>query len=189
MSRTRSTLLEQIRDLDDAQGWEQFDAIYRPMIFRYARDRGLSLDQAEELAQDCMTALVERIQRFQRRASFRGWLRGLVDHKVADQLRKRPPERQGVTRDFSRPQEREKTPAEIWERQWNRAHLLRCLDRVRAEVSEHTYRAFELYVIEEKPVAEISRLLGLTPNQVYVAKSRVMARIEERWLQSVEGIE
>jgi RNA polymerase sigma-70 factor (ECF subfamily) len=180
MSRTRSSLLEQIRDLGDSRGWERFDELYRPMLFRYARDRGLSLDEAEEIVQECMTAMVEGIQRFERKASFRGWLRGMVDNKVADQIRKRNPERQGFTRDFARPQERERSPAELWEREWNRAHLLQCLAHVRAEVSEHTFRAFQLYVLEGLPVSEISRRLGMTANQIYVAKSRVMTRIEER---------
>ncbi len=188
MARTRTSLLERVRNLEDSLAWEQFDAIYRPMLRRYAQDRGLSDEQSDEIVQECMTAIVERIQRFERQASFRGWLRGLVDHKVADHLRKRRSEQQGLTRDFEREQCREATPAHHWEREWNRAHLLHCLQLVRSEVAEHTYQAFDLYVINEMPVADVSRMLGMTPNQIYVAKSRVMARIEERWSEIMDGI-
>jgi RNA polymerase sigma-70 factor (ECF subfamily) len=188
MARTRTSLLDRLRDLDDSLAWEQFDAIYRPMLRRYAHDRGLTGEQADEIVQECMTAIVERIQRFERQASFRGWLRGLVDHKVADHLRKQRPEKQGLTGDFEREQHREVTPAQMWEREWNRAHLLHCLEVVRSQVAEHTYQAFDLYVVREMPVAEVSRMLGMSANQIYVAKSRVMARIEERWSEIMDGI-
>lgn len=151
MPRTRTTLLKRIKDLADGPSWEEFDRLYRPLLLRYARARGLSQDEAEEIAQDCMASVAAGIQEFQRRVSLRGWLRGMVDHKVADQLRKRRGEVNARTADLQREQTCEENPALLWQQQWNRTHLLYLLNQMRNEVAPMTHAAFELYVIEELP--------------------------------------
>jgi len=188
MSRTRSSLLERIRNLEDGPSWEEFDRLYRPLLLRYALDRGLHRDEADEIAQQCMAAIAGGIQGFQRRVSLRGWLRGMVDHKVDDQLRRRRHEAPARTADFQTEQAREDNPAQLWERQWNRTHLLYCLNLVRDEISPLTYEAFERYVIREQPVGEITERLGMTANQVYVAKHRVIERLKKRWTELAEGL-
>jgi RNA polymerase sigma factor (sigma-70 family) len=188
MSRTRSSLLSRIKDLADGPSWEEFDRIYRRLLVRYALARGLNRDEAEEIAQQCMAALATGIQNFTRQVSFRGWLRGMVDRKVADHLRKRAHEVPARTRDLEREQTTEENPALVWERQWNRTHLLYWLNQIRTEAAPMTFAAFEMYVIQERPVAEIAERLGMTPNQIYVAKHRVLAKLRERWADVADGI-
>jgi len=188
MSETRSSLLRRVRDFHDERSWQEFDRLYRPLLVRYARDRGLDQDAAEEVAQHCMAAVAERIRTFERQASFRGWLRGMIDHKVDDELRKHYREPAARTMDFEKEQAREDNPELLWERHWNRTHLLYCLNQIRNEVSPVTYEAFEQYVIHERPIAEITERLGLTPNQLYVAKHRVMSRLKDRWGELADGL-
>jgi hypothetical protein len=57
-SATRSSLLSRVRDLQDADGWMRFDQLYRPMLIEYARHRGLRQEAAEEIAQQCLAAIV-----------------------------------------------------------------------------------------------------------------------------------
>ncbi|MHC4065122.1 MAG: RNA polymerase sigma factor, partial [Planctomycetota bacterium] len=152
MSRTRSSLLDRIKNLEDGLSWEEFDEIYRPLLLRYALARGLSREEGQEIAQQCMVSIASGIQNFQRRVSFRGWLRGMIDNKVAEQFRKRRREVAARTADFEREQTTEENPALVWERQWNTTHLLYCLNLVRNEVAPMTYRAFELYVLHQTPV-------------------------------------
>ncbi len=188
MSETRSSLLKRVKNLDDDASWGEFDRIYRPLLARYARARGLSQEEADEIAQQCMAAIVTGIQGFERRVSFRGWLHGMIDHKVNDQLRKRRRERGARTADLEREDPREDNPALVWERQWNRTHLLYCLNQIRADIVPATYQAFEMYVLEEKPVAEIAEALSMTRNQIYVAKHRVMAKIKKYWDELADGV-
>ncbi len=188
MSETRASLLSRIKDLGDGASWEEFDKLYRPLLVRYAAARGLDKDESEEIAQQCMAAIVTGIEDFQRRKSFRGWLHGMIDNKVNDQLRKRRREQGALTADFEREQECEDNPALIWERQWNRTHLLYCLNRVRDEVAAVTFDAFEMYVIREMPVDAIVERLGVTPNQIYAAKHRVKDRIRKHWDQLADGV-
>ncbi len=188
MSDTRISLLERIRDLEDGASWQEFDQIYRPLLYRYAMARGLDPEEAEEIAQQCMTAIAGGIKSFERRVSFRGWLHGMIDNKVKDQLRKRKKEVEAKTHDFERPEGREGNPALLWERQWNRTHLLYCINQVRNEVAPTTFDAFDMYVLQGIPVTEISERLDMSANQIYVAKHRVIARIKSRWGDLADGL-
>lgn len=38
---------------------------------------------------------------------------------------------------------------------------------------------FPLLVLEETPAGEVAQRMGITPNAVYVAKARVLARLRE----------
>jgi RNA polymerase sigma-70 factor, ECF subfamily len=188
VSETRSSLLNRIKDLADGPSWEEFDRIYRRLLVHYALSRGLNQDEAEDIAQQCMASLAEGVQNFTRQVSFRGWLRGMVDRKVTDQLRKRKHEVPARTRDLQGEQATEENPALAWERQWNRTHLLYWLNQIRTEIAPLTYTAFELYVVQERPVAEITARLGMTPNQIYLAKHRVLGKLKERWAALDNGI-
>ena len=188
LTGTRTSLLERVRDLNDTEGWGQFDRLYRPMLVGYAHCRGLPGEAAEEIAQQCLAAIVSRIQGFERTYSFRGWLRGMVDHKVSDFLIERRRHGQADTDGFRETRDPGPSPAEIWQRQWNRAHLRHVLAHLRTNFARHTLQAFWLYVLQERSVEEISRALDMTPNQVYVAKSRVMRSIRERFGDMFESL-
>ncbi|MFQ5414699.1 MAG: RNA polymerase sigma factor [Phycisphaerae bacterium] len=187
MPDTRSSLLSRVRDFDDDAGWKEFDRLYRPMLARYAQRRGLGPDAAEEIAQQCLEVVVSQIRAFRRRRSFRGWLRRIVDNKVKQHLASR---RAGELGGDALVRAVGSVPdaGELWERQWNRTHLLYCLASLRNEFAAHTLAAFELYVLEERPVRDIAERLSLTPNQIYVAKSRVMKRLSTRFSDLVETL-
>ena len=143
MSKTRSSLLRRIQDPSDHPLWEEFDALYRPLLIQYAASRNLTRDEAEEIAQQCMAAIAGGVQKFERRSSLRGWMRGIVDNKVKDHLRTHRREAAARTRDFQREQTTESNPATLWERHWNKTHLLYCLSLIKEDVSPLTYQAFE----------------------------------------------
>lgn len=186
-SATRTTLLRRVADFSDAQGWTEFDALYRPMLIRYAKARRLNSSAAEEVAQQCLVAILAQIRRFKRTRSFRGWLRAMVNHKVSDYLSK---QRKGTIdlREHSPSEPVETDPAELWMREWNAAHLRKLVESLRDHFAAHTLRAFELYVLEEKPVDEICSMLGLTSNQVYVAKNRVTRHLREAHGESIQDL-
>lgn len=180
MPSTRTSLLEGVRDLRNPRDWSEFDRVYRPLLAGYARRRGLGDDEAEEIAQQCMAVIVERIGTFNRRVSFRAWLRKMVDHKVSHHFSRRARVRRAGTTILNQAPGREPSPDDEWERQWNRTHLLYCLNALRDNFASHTLRAFEMYVLEGRPVVDICRELNITPNQVYVAKARVKQRLREQ---------
>lgn len=179
MTATRSSLLLRVRDPGDSASWSEFHSIYRPLLIRYACHRGLDAESAEDVAQQCLSAVSQRIRKFEKKRSFRAWLRGMVDNKVSDHIA-RNGSQAGQLNEASLESSSESGPlARLWEQTWNERLLEVLRDHLRGHFAEHTLRAFELYVMKDMPVEQIATLLGMTPNQIYVAKSRVVRYLRE----------
>ncbi len=75
---TRASLLLQLQAGDDQDGWQEFVAIYRPIIYRLARKRGLQDADAQDLAQQVLLSIAGAIERWHKHdesTRFRHWLR------------------------------------------------------------------------------------------------------------------
>lgn len=179
---TSTSLLQRVKDARDKEGWRHFFHIYQPLLYRFARARGLSRDDAEDIAQQCMTLLTEEMPRFEysrAKGGFKHWLRRLANNKINDFLKKRRiPGAKSA--DFRRPQEREASLDELWEREWERKHLQHFLKQIRDEVAPATYQAFQYYVLCDWPVERVVGTLGITPEQVYAAKSRLTRKLRAK---------
>lgn len=181
MDTTRASLLLRLRDHNDSEAWDQFVSLYRPILIRCARARGLDAEDAEDVAQHCSAAVSRKIADFDydpRRGRFRGWLRKMVNDRVCSLLRRRG-ERPAESGDFERPQERERSPEEVWEQIWLEEHLRHCCERVRQRVGSRTYEAFRRVAVDQCSVKEVCAALDMTANQMYVAKSRVTRRLQD----------
>ena len=64
MPTTRATLLQRVRDSRDAEAWEEFFALYAPLLQGYARALGLSAPDAEDVRDQCLLVVVQRIGTF-----------------------------------------------------------------------------------------------------------------------------
>ena len=54
---TRDSLLARIGGPRDEEAWREFVTIYRPVVYRLARRRGLQHEDAEDLAQQVMISV------------------------------------------------------------------------------------------------------------------------------------
>ena len=74
---TRPSLLVRIRDARDAEAWREFVRLYSPLVYRFARRKGLQDADAADVTQDVMRAVMSSVRRLDYdpdRGSFRGWL-------------------------------------------------------------------------------------------------------------------
>ena len=67
-----------------------------------------------------------------------------------------------------------------WDDEHDRHVALALLAAIRPEFSTGTWLAFEQTSREGRPIAEVAARLGMTPNAVMIAKSRVLKRLRER---------
>ena len=191
MYNTRPSLLLRIRDRSDVEAWRTFDAVYRPMLRRFARAWGLSEDDADEVAQHCLTALSDRIADFEydrRRGRFKRWLRTLVNNRVRDLLRQHRPV-QADTAMLGGAQQREASPEEVFDRIWMEEHLAHGLRSLRDEVEERTFGAFVALVIDQQPVREVCARFDLKPGNVYTIKWRLTERLAAKVRELADGCE
>ncbi len=182
MDETRASLLIRIQDEGDLQSWQEFYRLYAPLIYRFVRQKGMSQADAEEIRDECMETVVRKISEFQydrARGGFKNWLRRIAYNRMID-LRRRRREKHANTKELHAVVTEDPGPDEIWDRQWRKAHLRFCVQQIKNEVSEQNYRAFWLLMFEERSVVEVGAELSMNTNQIYKAKSRVLARIRQK---------
>src|SRR5947209_20217545 len=63
--QTRPSLLLRIRDAGDRAAWLQFVEIYAPLVYRFARKRGLQDADAADLAQEVLQAVAGASRRLE----------------------------------------------------------------------------------------------------------------------------
>lgn len=66
-----------------------------------------------------------------------------------------------------------------WDEEHNRHVMRKLLEEMRDEFEPRTWQAFERFALEARPAAEVAKELNLTPNAVFIAKSRVMSRLRQ----------
>ena len=184
---TRPSLLVRIRDARDAEAWEQFVEIYAPLVYHFVRKRGLQDADAADLTQDVLHRVGEAIHRLEydpKRGTFRGWLFTVTRNRLYDFLadRSRQP---AATGDTGVRERAERIPAASddetasWDREYERSLFEWAARQVRPNFTESTWKAFWRTAVEGKRPGDVASDLGLRVGAVYIAKSRVTARLRE----------
>ena len=187
---TRPSLLLRVRDVNDNLAWTQFVEIYTPLIYGYCRSRGLQDGDAADVAQESMRAVAKAIGKFEydpQRGKFRNWLLTVVQSKLYNFLaqQKRQPELAGETT-LQLKLGPEAVEDATWEADYYRAIFNWAAERIRGEFQESTWQAFWRTTIDERDGKEVAESLGISVGAVYVAKSRVIARLKQE-IRSVDA--
>jgi RNA polymerase sigma-70 factor (ECF subfamily) len=184
---TRPSLLVRLRDPRDSSAWSLFVDLYAPLIHGFARKRGLQDADAADLTQDVLRRVAQGIRKLDydpERGSFRGWLFTIVRNHLRNVLSRGDRFAQG-SGDTAVEQllQAQAAPEPDEEEEWNRDHQRRLLawaaDQVRRSVSETAWQAFYQSSIEGKESKDVARSLGMSIAAVYMARSRVRARLKE----------
>jgi RNA polymerase sigma-70 factor, ECF subfamily len=183
--RTRASLILRLQDAEDIAAWDEFAAIYGPVVFNVARSRGFQAADAENLVQEVFMAVAGSISPWLQRddrGSFRAWLLRIARNAAVDMITQRATRSLG--RDGSGAQVHLANLAapelsDALDLQYERTIFQWASERVRASVAEHTWQAFWLTSIEELSIEATAAKLKTRPGNIYFARSRVMARIKE----------
>jgi RNA polymerase sigma-70 factor (ECF subfamily) len=193
MLDTRITLLRRTRDLGDAQSWDEFHAIYRPLIFAYLRSWGIKEHDANDLSQVVFSWLVAILPGFEldrSRGRFRTYLWTLARNAWISELRGKKV-RDGAEEEWKlRVRQADEFQSrrldELANLERRRNTLEAVLPRVLANTSETARKCFEGRVVLRRPAAEIAIELGISSNCVFVHASRVLKEVR-RLCAEIEG--
>jgi RNA polymerase sigma-70 factor (ECF subfamily) len=185
---TRASLLVRIRDAHDTDAWRQFLQVYAPVVYGYARKRGLQDADAADLMQEVfrsVAASAGRLDYDPERGSFRGWLYTVTRNKLYNFLdRNRNQVRgsggSGAQELLEKQVGREEDGADLWDREYERRLFAWATEQVRDEFQEATWQAFWLTAVEGKSAREAGAATGMSPGAIYVAKSRILARLRQQ---------
>ena len=193
---TRPSLLIRLKDPWDLQAWEDFVGIYRPVILRLAKFRGLQHSDAEDLAQQVLLSISKVIPEWQhdpQRARFRTWLRRVVGNAAINALTRRRGDRGRRVdaapvsiHDTGMDEPADQHFLEQLELESRRETFRRAADDVRDEFHPDTWEAFWLTAVEGLSAEEAGSQIGKSAGAVYVARSRVVRRLQKK-VQELEG--
>jgi RNA polymerase sigma-70 factor (ECF subfamily) len=184
LPNTQASLLVRLRDPADAEAWREFVQVYAPVIHAYARRRQCQDADAADLTQEVLRSVASAVKLLaydRRRGTFRGWLFTITRHKLLDfQERQRRGQGVGGTSAQARIDELPaRAEADLWEEELQRHTFAVAAEKARAEFEPATWEAFWQTAVEDRKPAEVAATLGVSVGAVYIARSRVQARLKQ----------
>jgi RNA polymerase sigma-70 factor (ECF subfamily) len=185
MLATSHSLLERLHDRADVQAWQRLLSVYEPWLRGWLSRQDLQQADVDDVLQDILLVVSEKLPEFRhngRTGAFRAWLRLILTNRVRHFLREKryhqalisAQEPKSWVDDLADPN------SEL-SRQWDQEHdqqiVRRLLASIHMEFNATTWNVFQMLVLHERPAAEVAEHFGITPNAVYVAKARVLARL------------
>jgi RNA polymerase sigma-70 factor (ECF subfamily) len=182
---TSRSLLERLQDRGDAWAWQRLLTAYEPWLRGWLSRAALQPADADDVLQDVLVVVSQKLPEFVhngRAGAFRTWLRSILTNRVRHFLRTRQNRQAlGTPQPLNDWLDQLADPDSALSREWDAEHdrhvARRVLATIQGEFNAQTWEVFRLLVLEEVPAAEVARRLGITPNAVYVAKARVLARL------------
>jgi RNA polymerase sigma factor (sigma-70 family) len=178
---TSATLLYKVSlSPSDHVAWARFVGLYGVRIRGWCRQWGLQAADAEDVTQNVLLRLAQRLRTFEYdpSRSFRGWLRAVTQNSLADFLADRKRQCSGsgddkVLEQLQSVQARDDLIERLKE-QFDAEVLAVACARVQERVSPQTWEAFRLTAYERLSGDEAAGRLGISRATVFNAKSRVM---------------
>lgn len=184
---TRASLILRLHDAADVAAWDEFVAIYGPVVFRMATRQGLQAADAENLAQEVFVAVARSVSLWlerEHRGSFRAWLLRIARNLAVNMLTRRSTRSLG-TGGVETEQQLAELPApetdvsSQFDIEYRREVFAWAADQVRESVAFTTWQSFWLTRVEGISIAEAAEQLGISVGNVYIGRSRVMSRLRE----------
>ena len=185
---TRASLLVRMRDRRDGRAWAEFVQIYEPVVYRLARGQGLQDADARDLTQQVLIAVAARVERWdpdRSKGSFRGWLFRVARNLIVNLMinRRRHPPGTGDS-DVQRLLDEKPAPASeesaLFDVEYRRQLFRWAAEQVRGEFRETTWDAFWRTCVDGCQIKQAAQQLELSVGAVYIARSRVLARLREK---------
>jgi RNA polymerase sigma-70 factor (ECF subfamily) len=180
-------LLIRVRDPADQAAWHEFVEIYRPIILRLARQKGMQEADAEDVAQQVLVAVAKAVEQQghdRKRAKFRTWLARIAHNAILNALTRGKPDRgsgDSALLALLHQHNSHTGPDSDLLRLEHRREVFRWAARqVCKEFHQATWEMFWLTAVEGRAVEVVAEELAKNRGAVYAARSRIMRRIQEK---------
>jgi RNA polymerase sigma-70 factor (ECF subfamily) len=182
---TRPSLLVRMRDPQDTGAWSQFVEIYAPLVYGFARKKGLQDADAADVTQNVLRRVsggAAKLEYDPGKGSFRGWLftiaRRQLSNFFAGRTRQNPGTGDTAVHELLADQPAPGEQAR-WDDEYEQRLFAWAAAQSRKDFEASTWQAFWQTAVEGKAAKDVAAVLGLTVGAVYIGKSRVMARLRE----------
>ena len=168
---TRGSLLSAVRRGDEV-GWDEFYAMYKPLILLRGGDLRLSQTEKEELVQLVMLDFFKGSRSFvydKSKGRFKAW----------DLMRKRQDGTVSIESDDFGIEELPAEAEDHWENEWRELVLVQAFEELKLKCEPTTLQSYDYFVRQNLSAKEVANLLDIKPNAVYQHKARVEEMLRE----------
>ena len=180
-------MLIRVRDPADQAAWHEFVEIYRPVILRLARQKGMQEADAEDVAQEVLAAVAKAVEQREhdpQRAKFRTWLNRVAHNAILNALTRGRPDRgsgdSALLAVLNQHESHSGPDSDLLRLEYRREVFRWAARQVRKEFQQATWDAFWLTAVEGRAVEVVAEELAKNRGAIYAARSRVMRRIQEK---------
>ena len=184
LDRTTTVMLTALHDPRNAAAWEAFDRRYRPILIGFSRNCGMNENDAVDVAQETILRFVEEYRegKYDRtRGRLGAWLVTIARYRMLDQRRRKGVARieRGESAMINLDDEQSVTAA--YETERRHAVLRDALVELRttSKTDPKTIKAFEMLAYHGLAPQVVATELGMSTHDVYLAKSRIAAKLRE----------
>lgn len=190
---TRESLLLRVKDPRDRDAWDEFSRIYRPVVYRLARGRGLQDADAQDLVQRVLISVSRAIPEWEKSsdgARFRHWLRRVAKNAAINALTRQPRDLAGggtTAIELLRMQEDPCHDIEqAIDQEFRRQLFRQAASIVSKRANRTSWSAFCLTMIDGKSIEDAASELQVSVGTIYAARSRIMRRLRDT-IERLEG--
>jgi RNA polymerase sigma-70 factor (ECF subfamily) len=184
---TSISLLDSLHAASHGEAWVTLVDLYSPIVRGWLRRHGVVENDADDLVQEVLTVVVRRLPEFRREpraGAFRRWLRTITANCLRDHWRRQNKRAAAVGgTDFCDVINQLADPESGISRLWDAEHDAHVsqylLQRIRPNFSDKTWAAFQRFAVDGLSADAVANELNITPNAVFIAKSRVLASLRQ----------
>lgn len=187
MSETSPSLLDRLRDPADAEAWQRLVDLYTPLIRGWLRRHAHLGTDADDVVQEVLSVVVRKLPRFRREprtGAFRRWLYTITLNCLRDFWRRRRAQPHGtgdtnIAALIEQMEDPRSDLSQLWDQEHDRHITHRLLEHIRPHFEAKTWQAFQRVALDGADPDAVAAELGMSANAVFIAKSRVLARLRQ----------
>jgi RNA polymerase sigma factor (sigma-70 family) len=182
---TCMTLRTLIKLETDVDSWREFVRFYSPVIYGFARKRGLK----DAGAANVMRAVLRSVARGAGTVEYNpkcettsAWLYSVTCDQIRHLLSTQKNRSRGTGDSCSQinsAADHQTEPDSDWELEYQRQLAVKAMESVKQQFDSLAWQAFWKTAIDGRPALDVGLELRMPPGEVYVAKSRVLVRLRE----------
>ena len=185
---TRPSLLIRMRDAADNEAWSEFIDLYEPLLRRFYMRSGLQAADASDLTQEVLRAVARSIGQLEydpQIGRFRSWLLTIARNKLKNYYASRQRKLKGsgdtrIKNFIEEVPDDDREIEQIWEKEYQQRVFDWAVERIRGSFQQNTWKAFWGTAVDNRDPGEVADELGMSTGAVYIAKSRVVAKLREK---------
>ncbi len=180
---TRSSVLRAVADTGDEAAWKRLFDLYAGFVYSIARSRGLNDADADDIVQTVFADLARNLPSFKydrSKGRFRSYLTGLVGWRVMDKLkadRRQADMKAGFWNEALA--SAAGSDDAFSQAEWQSAAMEEALRRMKQDVKPDHYAAFVASAVEGQDTETVTKLYGISRDNLYQIRNRLTARLRE----------